>query len=562
MTKRKGWTEALEDNDYELLVDLASDEMVEDDQIQLLAKLAAKQVDLRKSLNETNTELDAVLADQATLEAKRVRCELRLEKLNNAQKYLRAALRILANKPKEIPQKKEAQSVTLPEQNKPPPEPAPQELTPQKPTKKIGDSVDWAKRNLSTAQQVASQQTDLPLDVSSGSVSLPEIVSKGIGGKGQGKGCRTKKPRQLWDDAVEKISVVADDLGIGMLKIRQWWFEGELEPINVDAQTFRVGDVVKVGSAREHEPANYDTHERITRRLDFLNTRFMEEMIKQIDVQAFLGLSNPLALNFYKRTPKNPTAPLPDPIKGPGCLLYPKDCVRNALLAKREDDKYDPLKQDTLPKGLTYKRGRYTIQFQSKVTEKKKRYTETLVRGVTRDQAESYLYRLRELDQQGKLTWPGHKKKPIQAPQPPLPLDTPIPTPVSTIWRTCEEMASVLGLYSKEGKPHARAVGAIIRNLQQEGKIPALCPEKWWDDITVKHRSQNRNVETRQYHPKVLDLVRQWYIEKGYPTSIIDTEPNTHGTLPVCTVVYNPKSNGPTGFNHLDTSLTKKDLPN
>lgn len=72
------------------------------------------------------------------------------------------------------------------------------------------------------------------------------------------------------------------------------------------------------------------------------------------------------------------------------------------------------------------------------------------------------------------------------------------------------EMAEILGVYSKSGKPHAQAIGAIISKLNISES-----------DIVQTSYSRNGHTDTsNQYKESVLQQVEKWFMENGYPTVI------------------------------------------
>lgn len=74
----------------------------------------------------------------------------------------------------------------------------------------------------------------------------------------------------------------------------------------------------------------------------------------------------------------------------------------------------------------------------------------------------------------------------------------------------CTEIAKELGILSKNGKPHNQAVADIIRKLHIE-------------DNEIKRTAFSRNGHddvTVQYLPSVVDKIRGWLEENGYPTKI------------------------------------------
>jgi hypothetical protein len=72
------------------------------------------------------------------------------------------------------------------------------------------------------------------------------------------------------------------------------------------------------------------------------------------------------------------------------------------------------------------------------------------------------------------------------------------------------EMAEILGVYSKSGKPHAQAIGAIMSKLNIDE-----------NDIIQTSFSRNGHTDiSNQYREPVLKQVEGWIMENGYPTVI------------------------------------------
>ncbi|WP_352400113.1 ORF6N domain-containing protein [Anaerotignum sp.] len=72
------------------------------------------------------------------------------------------------------------------------------------------------------------------------------------------------------------------------------------------------------------------------------------------------------------------------------------------------------------------------------------------------------------------------------------------------------EMAEILGVYSKSGKPHAQAIGAIISKLNISES-----------DIVQTSYSRNGHTDiSNQYKEPVLQQVEKWFMDNGYPTAI------------------------------------------
>ncbi len=69
------------------------------------------------------------------------------------------------------------------------------------------------------------------------------------------------------------------------------------------------------------------------------------------------------------------------------------------------------------------------------------------------------------------------------------------------------EMAEILGVYSKSGKPHAQAIGAIMSKLNIAET-----------DIVQTSFSRNGHTDiSNQYREPVLHQVENWLMENGYP---------------------------------------------
>ncbi|MDD3394522.1 MAG: antA/AntB antirepressor family protein [Anaerotignum sp.] len=72
------------------------------------------------------------------------------------------------------------------------------------------------------------------------------------------------------------------------------------------------------------------------------------------------------------------------------------------------------------------------------------------------------------------------------------------------------EMAEILGVYSKSGKPYAQAIGAIMSKLNIAE-----------NDIVQTSFSRNGHTDiSNQYREPVLHQVESWIMENGYPTVI------------------------------------------
>lgn len=74
----------------------------------------------------------------------------------------------------------------------------------------------------------------------------------------------------------------------------------------------------------------------------------------------------------------------------------------------------------------------------------------------------------------------------------------------------CTEIAKELGIVSKTGNPHNKAVSAIIQQLdiKDDEIVTTAFSRNGHDDVTV------------QYKPTVFDKVKNWLTENSYPTVI------------------------------------------
>ena len=90
----------------------------------------------------------------------------------------------------------------------------------------------------------------------------------------------------------------------------------------------------------------------------------------------------------------------------------------------------------------------------------------------------------------------------------------------------CTEMAKELGIYSTSDKPHNQAISAIIKKLHISDSeiVTTAFSRNGHEDVTV------------QYKPSVVEDVKLWLTENGYPTKIPYTD--SKGNPKTCTVVY------------------------
>lgn len=90
----------------------------------------------------------------------------------------------------------------------------------------------------------------------------------------------------------------------------------------------------------------------------------------------------------------------------------------------------------------------------------------------------------------------------------------------------CTSIAKELGIYSESGRPHDKAVSAIIQKL-----------DLFADEIVRTAYSRNgHDGVTVQYKDSVLEKVKEWLEENGYP-SLIDLR-LANGSVNKCRVCY------------------------
>ena len=105
------------------------------------------------------------------------------------------------------------------------------------------------------------------------------------------------------------------------------------------------------------------------------------------------------------------------------------------------------------------------------------------------------------------------------------PVNTPVISDVPKLW-DCTSIAKELGILSESGRPHDKAVSAIIQKL-----------DLFTDEIVRTAYSRNgHDGVTVQYKGSVLEKVREWLIENDYPT-VIKLE-LSNGNSNKCKVVY------------------------
>lgn len=105
------------------------------------------------------------------------------------------------------------------------------------------------------------------------------------------------------------------------------------------------------------------------------------------------------------------------------------------------------------------------------------------------------------------------------------PVNAPVISDIPNLW-DCTSIAKELGILSESGRPHDKAVSAIIQKLDIFSDEIIRTAYSWngHDGVTV------------QYKSSVLEKVREWLTENGYPTVIELMLSN--GSCNKCKVVY------------------------
>lgn len=105
------------------------------------------------------------------------------------------------------------------------------------------------------------------------------------------------------------------------------------------------------------------------------------------------------------------------------------------------------------------------------------------------------------------------------------PVKVPVLSDVPTLW-DCATMAKELGILSESGRPHDKAMSAIIQKLDlfTEEIVRTAYSRNGHDGVTV------------QYTDSVLQKAKEWLEENGYPTMIEYKLSN--GNINKCKVVY------------------------
>lgn len=105
------------------------------------------------------------------------------------------------------------------------------------------------------------------------------------------------------------------------------------------------------------------------------------------------------------------------------------------------------------------------------------------------------------------------------------PVNVPLISDVPKLW-DCTSIAKELGILSESGRPHDKAVSAIIQKL-----------DLFTDEIVRTAYSRNgHDGVTVQYKDSVLEKVKEWLEENGYPSLIEFRLAN--GSVNKCRVCY------------------------
>lgn len=105
------------------------------------------------------------------------------------------------------------------------------------------------------------------------------------------------------------------------------------------------------------------------------------------------------------------------------------------------------------------------------------------------------------------------------------PVNVPLISDVPKLW-DCTSMAKELGIYSESGRPHDKAVSAIIQKI-----------DLFTDEVVRTAYSRNgHDGVTVQYKESVLEKVKEWLEENSYP-SLIELR-LANGSVNKCRVCY------------------------
>lgn len=105
------------------------------------------------------------------------------------------------------------------------------------------------------------------------------------------------------------------------------------------------------------------------------------------------------------------------------------------------------------------------------------------------------------------------------------PVNAPLISDTPKLW-DCTSIAKKLGIFSESGRPHDKAVSAIIQKLDifKDEVVRTAYSRNGHDGVTV------------QYKDSVFQKVKEWLQENGYPT-VIELE-LANGNVNRCRVVY------------------------
>lgn len=105
------------------------------------------------------------------------------------------------------------------------------------------------------------------------------------------------------------------------------------------------------------------------------------------------------------------------------------------------------------------------------------------------------------------------------------PVKVPLISDVPVLW-DCTTIAKELGIYSENGRPHDKAVSAIIQKLPiSESEI-----------VKTAYSRNGHDGVTVQYKDSVMEKIKLWLQENGYPT-VIEYQLSS-GNINKCKVVY------------------------
>lgn len=105
------------------------------------------------------------------------------------------------------------------------------------------------------------------------------------------------------------------------------------------------------------------------------------------------------------------------------------------------------------------------------------------------------------------------------------PVKVPLISDVPVLW-DCTTIAKELGIYSENGRPHDKAVSAIIQKLSvSESEI-----------VKTAYSRNGHDGVTVQYKDSVMQKIKLWLQENGYPTVIEYRLSN--GNINKCKVAY------------------------